>query len=117
MATTPKRHRPQYQQRTRRVRSEVIGTAKRPRLAVFCGNRSTTAQLIDDSVGRTLVSASDHGSAKRGTVASATDLGRAIAKAANEAAITTAVFDRRGRRYHGRVKAIADAARDAGLTL
>ena len=115
--TTPTRHRPQFQQRTRRVRAVVAGTAERPRLAIFCGGRSTTAQLIDDLTGLTVASATDRVAAKRATVASATEVGTAIAHQAHAAKITAAVLDRRGRRYHGRVKALADAARAAGLTI
>lgn len=117
MNATPTRHRPQFAQRIRRVRQVVCGTAARPRLAVFCGGRSTVAQLIDDVAGVTLASASDHGQAHPGTVASAGLVGAAVAAAAMQASITTAVLDRRGRRYHGRVKALADAVRAAGLTI
>lgn len=117
MMHQPTRHRPQFQQRIRRVRSLIRGTAERPRLAVFCGARSTTAQLINDDERVTVASASDLGQAKRATVASATAVGTAIAAAAKQAHITAAVFDRRGRQYHGRVKALAEAARAAGLTI
>ena len=114
---TPTRHRNQFQQRIRRVRQVVSGTEQRPRLAVFCGGRSTSVQLIDDQAGRTLASASDRTEKQRATVASATLVGTAIALSALQAKITSSVLDRRGRRYHGRVKAIADAARAAGLRI
>ena len=118
MPTIPQRHRPQYAQRIRRVRRVVIGSAERPRLSVFIGSRSNRVQLIDDATGRTLASASDLKRAnKRGTLESATEVGAAIAAAATSQKITSAVLDRRGRRYHGRVKAIADAARSNGLTI
>jgi len=113
----PTRHTPQFEQRIRRVRQVVAGTAQRPRMAIFCGGRSTTVQLIDDVTGRTLASASDVKEAKRATVAGASVVGSLIAAAANQATIRTAVLDRRGRRYHGRVKAVAEAARAAGLSI
>lgn len=115
--TTPTRHRLQFAQRIRRVRTRVRGTADRPRLAIFRGGRSMAAQLIDDTAGVTLASASDHGAPKRATVASAAAVGTALAAAANAAKISTAVLDRRGYRYHGRIRALAEAARAAGLAI
>jgi large subunit ribosomal protein L18 len=115
---TPTRHRPQFAQRTRRVRRRLQGTADRPRLAVFVGGRTNSVQLIDDTVGRTLTSASDQTQPQpHGTVRTAAAVGTAIGEAAAKQQIHRAVLDRRGRRYHGRVRAIAEAARTAGLTL
>jgi len=109
-----------------RVRALVKGTGTRPRLAVFRSNRFVSAQLIDDTAGKTI--AASHGrefSAKggsasggKGTIAQsvqATQVGEALAKKAVAAGITKAVFDRGGYRYSGQVKALADAARTGGL--
>ncbi|CAN5549092.1 50S ribosomal protein L18 [soil metagenome] len=102
-----------------RVRKKVHGTAARPRLAVFRSNRHITAQIIDDRAGRTLASASTVEAALRddgtATVAAATRVGEVLAERAKAADITTVVFDRGGFRYHGRVAALAEAARTAGL--
>jgi len=115
---TPQRHLTTYKQRVRRVRSTIHGTAERPRLSVLVGTRSNQVQLIDDITGTTLASATDFGfTGSKGTVASATFVGETIAKAAAAKKITHAVLDRRGRRYHGRVKAIAESAREHGLTI
>ncbi|MBI2625851.1 50S ribosomal protein L18 [Candidatus Parcubacteria bacterium] len=103
--------------RRKRVRSKVSGTAQRPRLAVFRSHRHLYAQLIDDVSGRTLAAASDLGlkRAPGGRCKTAEAVGRLIARAAKSKQITGVVFDRAGRRYHGRVKAFAEAARTAGL--
>lgn len=115
---TPQRHQISYLQRIRRVRSVVNGSAVRPRLSVLIGTRSNQVQLIDDVTGTTLASATDFDfSGKRGTVESATYVGQKIAQAAVSKKITQAVLDRRGRRYHGRVKAIAESAREHGLAI
>jgi large subunit ribosomal protein L18 len=103
--------------RHRRVRGKVEGTAERPRLAVFRSNRGVFAQLIDDSSGRTLVSAGwttlkDFKGDKSGQ---AREVGLRLAWAAKEAGIETAVFDRGGYLYHGRIKALAEGAREGGL--
>ena len=98
-----------------RVRARIIGTAVRPRLAVYRSNRFVSAQLIDDSVGKTI--AASHGREFSGTQSSqAVSVGSAIAKKAVAAGISTIVFDRGGYRYGGQVKALADAARAGGLT-
>jgi large subunit ribosomal protein L18 len=105
------------QRRHRRVRGKVSGTAERPRLAVFRSNRGIFAQLIDDGAGRTLASASwltVKGKPENKT-AQATEVGKALAAAAGKAGITTCVFDRGGYLYHGRVKALAEGAREGGL--
>jgi large subunit ribosomal protein L18 len=100
----------------RRIRSKVSGTAARPRLTVFRSNKHMYAQLIDDSTGHTLVAASTHNTEEKGTsVAESGAVGRLLAKRAQEAGITAVVFDRNGYRYHGRVKAVADGAREGGL--
>ena len=104
--------------RHRRVRKKVRGTAARPRLAVFRSNKNIAAQVIDDATGRTLASATSLEASLRGdggNVAGATKVGELIAARATEAGITTVVFDRGGNDYHGRVAALADAARTAGL--
>jgi len=104
--------------RHRRVRAKVHGTAERPRLAVFRSNRGIEAQLVDDENGRTLASASHLALAKsfRGDkTAQAEAVGKALAAAAKTAGVDTCVFDRGGYLYHGRVKALADGAREGGL--
>ena len=104
-----------------RLRNRFAGTAERPRLAVFRSNNHMYAQIIDDSVGKTLVSAStlqkDVKAQLENTddVAAAAYLGTVIGKKAVEAGIEEVVFDRGGYIYHGKVKALADAAREAGL--
>jgi large subunit ribosomal protein L18 len=102
-----------------RVRRRVVGTAERPRLSVFRSNKHISAQLIDDASGRTVVAASSVEESLRTTgganVEAATSVGVLIANRAKEAGITTVVFDRGGFAYHGRVAALADAARDKGL--
>ena len=106
------------QRRHRRVRKSVQGTAARPRMAVFRSSRHITAQVIDDQTGHTVaaVSTQQPGVADGVTgVAAATEVGRLVAERAREAGIATVVFDRGGYKYHGRVAALADAARDAGL--
>jgi len=102
--------------RHRRVRVRVAGTGERPRLSVFRSLHHVYAQLIDDATGHTLASASTAQlkSGKKDQEAAAA-VGRAIAEKAKAAGVTTAVFDRGGFLYHGRVKALADAAREAGL--
>jgi large subunit ribosomal protein L18 len=104
--------------RHRRVRAKVRGTAERPRLVVFRSNRGIEAQLVDDDARRTLVAASHLGlpaSFKGDKTAQAAAVGKALAAAAKKAGIETCVFDRGGYLYHGRVKALADAAREGGL--
>ena len=104
--------------RHRRVRGKVMGTAERPRLVVFRSNRGIEAQLIDDREGRTLAAASWLGlkkSFKGNKSEQAAEVGKAIAEAAKKAGVETVVFDRGGYLYHGRVKALADGAREGGL--
>ena len=104
--------------RHRRVRKMVVGTAERPRLAVFRSNKGIFAQLIDDENGRTLAGASWLGlkkSFKGNRIEQAGEVGKAVADAAKKAGIETVVFDRGGYLYHGRVKALAEGAREGGL--
>src|SRR3989344_190921 len=98
-----------------RIRATVKGTAERPRLAVFRSNRFVSAQLIDDTAGKTLASA--HGREFPGAQSKqATSVGSAIAKKTKVAGIKTVVLDRGGYRYDGQVKSLADATREGGLT-
>ncbi|HKN63463.1 MAG TPA: 50S ribosomal protein L18 [Gaiellaceae bacterium] len=104
--------------RHRRVRAKVYGTAERPRLVVFRSNRGIEAQLVDDSAGKTLASASHLALAKSfkgDKTAQAEAVGKALAAAAKKAGLARCVFDRGGYLYHGRVKALADGAREGGL--
>lgn len=121
MATSSRTIRRQH--RHRRVRSKVVGTAARPRLAVFRSAKHITAQIIDDTVGKTLVSVTDKQltAAVKGTkeqtrkVAIAEAVGKLVAEKAKAKKIFSVVYDAAGYRYHGRVKALADGARAAGL--
>lgn len=99
-----------------KVRSKISGTAARPRLSVFRSNKAIYAQLIDDDASVTLASASDVTTSKGTGVERAQAVGKEIAKKAQEKNITTVVFDRGGNLYAGRIKALAEAAREAGLT-
>jgi large subunit ribosomal protein L18 len=106
------------ERRHRRIRGKVAGTAERPRLAVFRSNRGIFAQLVDDETGKTLAGASWLGvkkSFKGSKTEQAAEVGKLIAEAAKKAGIETVVFDRGGYLYHGRVKALADGAREGGL--
>ena len=98
-----------------RIRGRVSGTAQRPRMSVFRSNKGIYVQLIDDLAGRTLASASSKGLEGGTKVEVAAKVGKEIAKIANEKGIETVVFDRNGYLFHGRVKSLADAAREAGL--
>ena len=102
-----------------RVRKKVFGDTGRPRLAVFRSTKHITAQVIDDRTGRTLAAAStieaDLRSENGGNKTAATNVGRLVAERAKAAVVTKVVFDRGGFGYHGRVAALADAAREAGL--
>ena len=120
MTTVAKKRHDSRLRRHRRVRKKVQGTAERPRLAVYRSNRHLSVQIIDDNSGRTLVSASsleaDFRKQQTGSnVAAATAIGTLIAERAKKSGITAVVFDRGGFLYHGRIAAIADAARAAGL--
>ena len=114
VATKPK----QRLRRRRRVRAKVRGNAERPRLSVFRSNRGVNVQVIDDVAGRTLASVSWTESDIKGlqSMEQAKRVGELIAERAKAAGVETVVFDRGGYRYHGRVKALADGARESGLT-
>ena len=101
-----------------RVRKRVRGTGERPRLAVFRSNRYIYAQIIDDTVGRTLASASSQETDLRSStlnISTAAKVGELLAVRAKDAGVSAVVFDRGGYKYHGKVKALADAARESGL--
>lgn len=105
----------QRERRHRRVRATISGTAERPRLAVFKSNRFISVQLINDDAGVTI--AASHGRSFPGSLSTqAAAVGKAIAEEAKKKGITAVVFDRGGYLYAGQVKAVADAAREAGLT-
>lgn len=106
--------------RQRRIRNRVAGTPARPRLNVFCSLKYIYAQVIDDSVGAVLACATSLGKAfaapgGRANVAAAKAVGTMVAEAAKKVNVSAVVFDRAGYRYHGRIKALAEAARAAGL--
>jgi large subunit ribosomal protein L18 len=105
--------------RRRRVRAKVVGTAERPRISVFRSNRGIAAQLIDDSAGRTLAAVTWTAADLRGLgrMEQAGKAGELLAQRAQAAGVQTAVFDRGGYQYHGRVKALADGVREGGLTV
>jgi large subunit ribosomal protein L18 len=105
--------------RRRRVRAKVVGTATRPRLAVFRSNRGMFVQVIDDEAGRTIAAAQWTEPDVRGLPRDeqAKRVGELVAERAKAAGVERAVFDRGGYQYHGRVKAVADGAREAGLAI
>jgi large subunit ribosomal protein L18 len=110
---------PQHRlRRRRRVRAKVRGSAERPRLSVYRSNRGIFAQLVDDDSGRTLagVSWTEDALRKLGSLEQAKRAGELLAERAKAAGIETCVFDRGGYRYHGRVKAVAEGAREGGLS-
>jgi large subunit ribosomal protein L18 len=104
--------------RHKRVRKHLFGTAERPRLVVFRSNRGIAAQLVDDGAGKTLAAASwlDVRTAKGSKSDQAAEVGKLLAQNAKKAGVEQVVFDRGGYLFHGRVKALADAAREGGLT-
>jgi large subunit ribosomal protein L18 len=106
------------ERRHRRVRGKLFGTAERPRLVVFRSNRGIEAQLVDDLEGKTLAAASwlQLRSFEGSKTEQAAEVGKLLAQNAKKAGVETVVFDRGGYLYHGRVKALADAAREGGLT-
>lgn len=108
--------------RRRRIRKNIVGTPERPRLAVFRGNKHVQAQLIDDTTGRALLGVSSYSPALRdrltgleGKCDKSREVGKILAERAIEAGVKNVVFDRGGYLYHGRVKALAEGAREAGL--
>lgn len=109
------------QKRIRRVRGSVFGSPERPRLAVYRSNRNIHAQIIDDVAGKTLCAVGSEMKELRGQVGyggnvkAAAAIGKLLGEKARALGIERVCFDRRGRKYHGRIKALADAAREAGL--
>jgi large subunit ribosomal protein L18 len=105
------------ERRHRRVRGKIVGSVERPRLVVFRSNRGIEAQLVDDLEGKTLAAASwlNLKSFKGSKTEQAAEVGKLLAQNAKKANLETVVFDRGGYLYHGRVKALADAAREGGL--
>ena len=105
--------------RRRRVRAKVSGTAERPRISVFRSNRGISAQLVDDSAGHTLaaVAWTEAPLRDKSPLEQATEAGKLLAERAQAAGVCTAVFDRGGYQYHGRVKAFAEGVREGGLTV
>jgi large subunit ribosomal protein L18 len=105
------------ERRHKRVRKHAFGTVERPRLVVFRSNRGIAAQLIDDTTGKTVAAASslDVRKAKGTKSEQAAEVGKLLAENAKKAEVKTVVFDRGGYLYHGRVKALAEAAREGGL--
>lgn len=106
-----------FERRKKKVRAKIFGTQERPRLSVFRSNRRIYAQIIDDSKGKTLVSASDlsKNPEKTSKVEGAKKVGEKVAKGALAKKIKKVVFDKSGYKYHGRIKSLADAAREGGL--
>lgn len=98
-----------------RIRNKISGTAERPRMSVFRSNKGIYVQVVNDDEHRTLCAASSLGLEKMNKTEQAQKVGEMIAKKALEAGITAVVFDRNGYLYHGRIKAVADAARNGGL--
>jgi large subunit ribosomal protein L18 len=117
----PNRARLARMRRHERVRSKVVGTPQRPRLNVYRSLNHIYAQIIDDSQGRTLMSISSLDSSLRDSLAERTkteraaEVGKVLAERAKQAGITQVVFDRGGYKYHGRIKALAEASREGGL--
>ena len=105
--------------RRRRVRAKISGTATRPRISIFRSNRGISAQLIDDVAGHTIAAVSWTEAALRDvqSMEQATEAGKLLAERAKAAGIESAVFDRGGYQYHGRVRAFADGVREGGLTV
>ena len=121
MADKQKAKQVRLQRRKWGIRKSLFGSAERPRLSVFRSDKHIYAQIIDDYAGKTLVSAATTAADVRGdlknggNIEAAKRVGRAIAERAKSAGITKVAFDRGGRMYHGRIKALADAAREGGL--
>jgi large subunit ribosomal protein L18 len=121
MADKNKAKAKRLQRRKYSIRHKILGTSERPRLTVFPSGKHIYAQVIDDMAGKTLASAGTVGKSSAvsegGTcnVEAAKAVGKAVAEKAKAAGVTKVAYDRNGRRYHGRVKALADAAREGGL--
>ena len=119
MSKISKERRESRLRRHNRVRKKIHGTAERPRLSLYRSNKHVMIQVIDDDLGKTIASVSSNEPGLRAgggaTVVAATALGKTIAERAKAAGVTKVVFDRGGYLYHGRVAAVAEAAREAGL--
>jgi large subunit ribosomal protein L18 len=122
MADTNKDKQKRLQRRKWNIRSRIFGSPERPRLSVFRSDKHIYAQLIDDYAGKTLAHAAStisdvRGELKNGgNIAAAKQVGKAIAERAKQIGVSKVAFDRGGRQYHGRIKALADAAREGGLS-
>jgi len=115
MPAIPKTREQQRHRRHLRVRKKVSGTPERPRLVVFRSLKHITAQIVDDVAGRTLVTVTSTQLESGKKTEKSLEVGKRVAARAKEAGITKVVFDRAGYKYHGRVKAVADGAREGGL--
>ena len=115
MPGIPKTREQQRYRRHLRVRKKVAGTPERPRLVIFRSLKHITAQIVDDTTGRTLITVSSTGIDSGKKTEKSAEVGKRIAARAKDAGITKVVFDRAGYKYHGRVKAVADGAREGGL--
>ena len=115
MPVIPKTREQQRYRRHLRVRKKVAGTPERPRLVIFRSLKHITAQIVDDVAGRTLMTVSSTDLTDGKKTAKSLEVGKRIAARAKDAGITKVVFDRAGYKYHGRVKAVADGAREGGL--
>ncbi len=115
MPGIPKTREQQRYRRHLRVRKKVAGTGDRPRLVIFRSLKHITAQIVDDTTGRTLITVSSTGIDSGKKTEKSAEVGKRIAARAKDAGITKVVFDRAGYKYHGRVKAVADGAREGGL--
>jgi large subunit ribosomal protein L18 len=115
MPVIPKTREQQRHRRHLRVRKKVTGTPARPRLVVFRSLKHITAQIVDDVAGRTLMTVTSTAIEGGKKTEKSLEVGKRIAAKAKDAGITKVVFDRAGYKYHGRVKAVADGAREAGL--
>ena len=115
MAIIPKTSAEKRHRRHLRVRKALAGTPERPRLVVFRSLKHIYAQLVDDTTGHTLMTVSDQGGPAGKKAERSTQVGKAIAEKAKAAGISRVVFDRAGYKYHGRVKAVAEGAREGGL--
>jgi large subunit ribosomal protein L18 len=112
---TPKSREEKRYRRHLRVRKKVTGTTERPRLVIFRSLKHITAQLVDDVTRRTLLTVSSHDVAEGKKTEKSLEVGKRLAARAKDAGISQVVFDRAGYQYHGRVKAVADGAREGGL--
>ena len=115
MPGIPKTREQQRYRRHLRVRKKVAGTAERPRLVIFRSLKHITAQIVDDTTGRTMMTVSSTNIESGKKTEKSAEVGKRIAQRAKDAGITKVVFDRAGYKYHGRVKAVADGAREGGL--